>query len=78
VRSRVPYGLSGTTGLANRIMLPGGYGMFFTGQKVLKHDGTQHHGVGVRPTVPASRTVAGVAAQRDEVLERALKVLSAK
>ncbi len=69
---------AGTTGLANRIMLPGGYGMFFTGQKVLKHDGTQHHGVGVRPTVPASRTVAGVAAQRDEVLERALKVLDAK
>ncbi len=30
--------------------------------KVLKHDGSPHHGVGILPTVPVSRTQAGVAA----------------
>jgi hypothetical protein len=40
--------------------------------RVTKHDGTQHHLVGVQPTIPVSRTIAGVIAGRDEVLERAL------
>jgi hypothetical protein len=43
--------------------------------KVLKHDGTQHHGVGIRPTIPAAPTQAGVAAGRDELLERGIAVL---
>ena len=43
--------------------------------KVLKHDGSQHHGVGIHPTIPASRTRQGVAAGRDEVLERGIQVL---
>jgi hypothetical protein len=42
--------------------------------KVLKHDGSRHHGVGILPTVPAHRTLAGVTARRDEVLERAIEV----
>lgn len=37
--------------------------------KVLKHDGSQHHGVGIRPTIPISRTRAGIAAGRDEMLD---------
>jgi hypothetical protein len=44
--------------------------------KVLKHDGSQHHGVGIRPTIPAGRTVKGVAEGRDEVLEKAIEVVS--
>jgi len=43
--------------------------------KVLKHDGSRHHGVGIAPTVPATRTQAGVAAGRDEVLERGVAIL---
>jgi hypothetical protein len=43
--------------------------------KVLKHDGSQHHGVGIAATVPVSRTRAAVADGRDEVLERALSLL---
>ncbi len=49
--------------------------MVFTGMKVLKHDGSRHHGVGILPTVPAARTVKGVAAGRDEVLERATEIV---
>lgn len=66
----------GTTGNANAITLPGGYWIQFTGQKVLNNDGSQFHGIGVQPTVPASRTLAGVAARRDEFLERALALLA--
>jgi C-terminal processing protease CtpA/Prc len=44
--------------------------------RVMKHDGTRHHGVGIQPTVPASPTLAGVRAGRDEVLETAVEVTS--
>jgi C-terminal processing protease CtpA/Prc len=63
---------AGTNGNVNPFRLPGGYHISWTGMKVLKHDGSRHHGVGIQPTVPVSRTVAGVAAGRDELLERAI------
>jgi uncharacterized protein (TIGR03437 family) len=66
---------AGTNGNVNTIWLPGGFSLNFTGMKVLKHDGSQHHGVGIHPTIPASRTRQGVAAGRDEVLERGVQVL---
>jgi hypothetical protein len=44
--------------------------------KVLKQDGSRHHGVGIQPTVPATRTIRGVAEGRDEVLDRAIAVVS--
>jgi C-terminal processing protease CtpA/Prc len=65
---------AGTNGNANTFWLPGGYAVNFTGMKVLKHDGSQHHGIGIRPTIPVERSRAGVAAGRDEVLERALSL----
>jgi C-terminal processing protease CtpA/Prc len=43
--------------------------------KVLKHDGSRHHGVGILPTIPVSRTIRGVAAGRDEVLERGIEAV---
>jgi hypothetical protein len=39
------------------------------------HDGSRHHGVGIAPTVPVSRTLAGVAAGRDEILEHAVQIV---
>ncbi|MFO7694523.1 MAG: S41 family peptidase, partial [Vicinamibacterales bacterium] len=63
---------AGTNGNVSPLELPGGYGISWTGMKVLKQDGSRHHGVGIAPTVPATRTQAGVAAGRDEVLERGL------
>jgi C-terminal processing protease CtpA/Prc len=66
---------AGTNGNVNPFLLPGGYWITWTGMKVLKHDGSQHHGVGIRPTVPVSPTQAGVAAGRDQVLERAVSLL---
>ncbi len=52
--------------------LPGGWRVTWTGQRVLKHDGSPFHGVGVKPTVSTRRTLQGLAAGRDEVVERAI------
>jgi C-terminal processing protease CtpA/Prc len=67
---------AGTNGNINPFTLPGGYRVIWTGMKVLKHDGSRHHGVGIQPTEPAARTIKGAAQGRDEVLERAIEVVS--
>ena len=69
---------AGTNGNINPFVLPGGYHVVWTGMRVLKHDGSQHHGVGIQPTVPVSRTVEGIAAGRDELLERAVAVVTGR
>lgn len=66
----------GSNGSVNRSGLPGGYSLLWTGQRVLKHDGSPLHGIGISPTVPAERTVQGVAAGRDEIAEKAADVLN--
>jgi C-terminal processing protease CtpA/Prc len=67
---------AGTNGNINPFQLPGGYRLVWTGMKVLKHDGSRHHGVGIQPTVPVARTLVGVQAGRDEVLEKGIDVVS--
>ena len=69
---------AGTNGNINPFVLPGGYHITWTGMRVLKHDGSQHHGVGIRPTVPVSRTIEGIAAGRDELLERAVAIVAGR
>jgi len=66
---------AGTNGNVNPFTLPGGYRVVWTGMRVLKQDGSRHHGVGILPTVPVSRTIDGVAQGRDELLERAVELL---
>jgi C-terminal processing protease CtpA/Prc len=67
---------AGTNGNINPFTLPGQYVIVWTGMQVLKNDGSRLFGVGIQPTVPVSRTLAGVAAGRDEPLERAIEVVS--
>jgi C-terminal processing protease CtpA/Prc len=67
---------AGTNGILNPFLLPGGYTVNWTGVLTQKRDGTQHHGVGIIPTVPVSPTVAGIRAGRDEVLERAISLVT--
>jgi C-terminal processing protease CtpA/Prc len=66
---------AGTNGNVNPFRLPGGYTVSWTGMKVLKHDGSQHHGIGIRPTVPVSRTRKGVAEGKDEILLKGVEVV---
>jgi hypothetical protein len=68
---------AGTNGNVVMVGLPGGFRATFTGMRVVKHDGSQHHLIGIRPTVEAGRTLAGIRAGRDEVLERGLEVVRA-
>ncbi len=66
---------AGTNGNVNPFSLPGGIQVIWIGTKVLKHDGSRHHGVGILPTIPATRTIRGVTEGRDEVLDRAIAVV---
>ena len=63
---------AGTNGNVNPFSVPSGYRISWTGMKVLKHDGSQHHGIGILPTIPFERTLEGVRQGRDELLERAV------
>ena len=67
---------AGTNGNVCPIALPGGYQVHWTGMRVTRHDGGDHHGVGIHPTVAVAPTLNGIAAGRDEVLERAIAVVS--
>jgi len=69
---------AGSNGNITTAQLPCGYSVTWTGMQVLKHDGSRHHGVGIRPTVPVTPTKEGLAAGRDEVLEKAIEVVKAK
>lgn len=66
---------AGTNGVVNALLLPTGGRLQFTGMKVRRHDGTPHHGVGIRPAVRVRPTLAGLAAGRDELLEKAVEVV---
>jgi C-terminal processing protease CtpA/Prc len=66
---------AGTNGNVNFFSLPGGYRVLWTGMKVLKHDGSRHHLIGILPTVPVARTLKGVKEGRDECLDRAIQII---
>lgn len=66
---------AGANGNVNAFSLPGGFRVTFTGMKVTKHDGSQHHLVGIQPTVFMKRTIKGVLEGRDELLEKALEII---
>jgi C-terminal processing protease CtpA/Prc len=65
---------AGTNGNINNISLPGGYNVIFTGMKVVKLDGSQHHGVGAKPDIYVNKTIKGIREGRDEYLEKAMEV----
>ncbi len=53
----------------------GGFYVVFSGMRVTRHDGAPFHNEGVLPDVEVRPTAAGLAAGRDEVLERGLQEL---
>ena len=62
---------AGVNGNINSINA-GGLRYFWTGMKAPRHDGKPLANSGIVPTVPCSRTLAGIREGRDEILERAL------
>ncbi len=67
---------AGMTGGIDPFTLFNQYTFNWTGTKVLKQDGSRHHGIGILPSIPVSRTIQAIAEGRDEVLERALQIVS--
>lgn len=65
---------AGTNGNINQFWLPGNYVIYWTGMKVLKLDGTQHHGVGTKPDIYVKKTIKGIREGRDEFLEKAIAI----
>lgn len=65
---------AGTNGNVNPFSLPGRYNISWTGMKVLKHDGSQHHGIGILPDIYVEKTIQGIKDGRDEFLEKALEI----
>ncbi|OUJ76294.1 S41 family peptidase [Hymenobacter crusticola] len=68
---------AGTNGNINPFTLPGNYTISWTGMEVRKHDGSQHHGVGIKPSIYLEKTIQGVREDRDEFLEKAIELANA-
>lgn len=69
---------AGTNGNINPFDLPGGYTISWTGMKVLKHNGSQHHGIGILPDVYVTKTIQGIKEGRDEFLDKAIELAKQK
>ncbi|WP_374018400.1 S41 family peptidase [Paenibacillus thiaminolyticus] len=68
---------AGANGDINRMELPGGYYIIWTGAKILKQDGSQHHLIGIQPTVPVKRTIRELREGRDIYMEKAIEIINA-
>ena len=65
---------AGTNGNVNSFTLPGGFNISFTGMKVVRHDGSQQHGIGILPDIYITKTIKGIQEGRDEFLEKAIEL----
>ena len=66
---------AGANGNVARATLPSGLHFFFTAMRVTRHDGSDYHREGLRPDEAVEPTLAGIAAGRDELLERAISIV---
>ena len=69
---------AGTNGNINPFALPGNYQISWTGMEVRKHNGSQHHGIGITPNIYLEKTIQGVREGRDEFLEKAIELANAQ
>jgi C-terminal processing protease CtpA/Prc len=66
----------GINGDVTHFVVPGGIRISFSGQGVRHGDGIQLQRIGLRPDVEVHRTIRGIRAGHDEILDRAIKYLS--
>ncbi|GAA4900851.1 hypothetical protein GCM10023311_28140 [Flaviramulus aquimarinus] len=66
---------AGTNGNINPFKLLGNFNVNWTGMKVIKHDGSQHHAIGILPNIYVNKTIEGVKSGKDEFLEKAIQVV---
>ena len=65
---------AGADGNVSPLLMPAGFGGWFSGLGVLYPDGENSQRAGVRIDGPVEVTPEGLAAGRDEILERALEI----
>jgi len=66
---------TGTNGTVVPRYLPGGYKLAWTGMRVIKQDGSQHHLIGTVPDILVTPTRAGILEGRDEYVEKGIEVI---
>jgi C-terminal processing protease CtpA/Prc len=66
---------AGADGDVTNLVLPGGLQINFSGHDVRHADGRQLQRIGIVPTIRISPTAKGIAANRDELLERGVRFL---
>lgn len=66
---------AGTNGNINPFVLLGNYSISWTGMKVVKHDGSQFHGMGILPDIYVEKTIEGIKTGKDEFLEKAIEII---
>ncbi|MFT3880773.1 MAG: S41 family peptidase [Gemmatales bacterium] len=67
---------AGSNGVIALYVLPDGSRISWTGQKAIRADGSQLHGIGIKPTISVRRTLKGLAEGRDEALEKAIELVT--
>jgi C-terminal processing protease CtpA/Prc len=67
---------SGANGDVTTFSIPGGITVSMTGHEVRHADGRPLQRVGLQPNVRVAPTIAGIAAGRDEVLDRAVQFIT--
>ena len=68
---------AGADGNISEIRLPGGIKTAISGIGVFYADGRATQQIGIVPDIVVQPSIAGIAAGRDEVLDRAIEVISA-
>lgn len=66
---------AGTNGNVNPFKLLGNYIISWTGMKVVKRDGSQHHAIGILPDIYVSKSIEGIKSGKDEFLDKAIAVI---
>ncbi|MFK7936337.1 MAG: S41 family peptidase, partial [Saprospiraceae bacterium] len=67
---------AGVNGNINPFYILGDIGVNWTGMKVVKHDGSQFHTIGILPDVYVEKTIGSITSGKDEFLEKAIEIIS--
>lgn len=66
---------AGADGNVSELYLPGGIRTFFSGISILYPNGRETQRIGIIPDIEVKRTIEGIKAKRDELLEKAIDVI---
>ncbi len=68
----------GTNGDINCYNLFNKYYFYFTGARVLKLDGKQHHGIGIEPDIEVQKKLTSLIKGEDDYMKKALEIITSQ